>query len=68
MTIPLTPAEERVVGLIARDMLTYPEAARALGWSKHTVRNYIRRIALKLPGDGSSQRKVIAYYAPQRAA
>lgn len=67
MTISLTSAEQKVVDLIAGQLLNYRQTAKVLGWSKHTVRNYVRRIAQKLPGDASSQRKVISYYGNRAA-
>lgn len=63
MTLRLNPTEQRVVDLIVHCNLTYHMAAQKLGWSRHTVRFYVRQIADRIPGDTPPLRKLMTEFA-----
>lgn len=67
---PLTPTEQRVVDLIAGDLLSYQAAAAVLGWKPRTVRWYVAKIIADLeryqeiiPSPAPPKEKLIAHFA-----
>ena len=61
LSLPLTPAEEHAVGLLAQH-LTYREIAEVMGCSPRTARNHIANAAAKIPGDLPTQYRVVNWY------
>lgn len=55
----LTPRQRRVVELLA-DGLSCPQIARKLGIALPTVRQHVRDIAARLPGDQPALRRIRA--------
>lgn len=59
--VHLTDRDAQVVQLIGSG-LSYKRTARTLGLATQTVRVYAHRIAARIPGNGSPQLKIAAWY------
>lgn len=57
----LTPREETIAELVA-DQRTNREIAHVLGISIYSVRTYIERIAVKLPGRGKPKQRIAVWW------
>ena len=58
---PLTPAQSRVVELVARG-LSYKSIARELGITKRTARAHVEAVALSLPSDELPAYRRVQYW------
>lgn len=58
---PLTPAEMRVVELVARGM-SYEQIAARLGLGRGTIKTHVTRAADKIPGDLPRRLRLINWF------
>ena len=58
---PLSPRMEEVASLVAEG-LSNKAIAKRMGVTYGTVRQYLVRIAQRLPGEGPARWRIMAYY------
>ena len=63
--VELTDRQLEVATLVAEGK-SNKAIARALGLSRHTVRNHVVRVAERIPGDGPPRLKIMRWYYSQR--
>jgi len=59
--VELTDRQLEVATLVAEGK-SNKAIARALGLSRHTVRNHVVRVAERIPGDGPPRLKIMRWY------